>query len=66
MLFLDKPAAPEGPIEASEVKGEQMTLSWKPPKDSGGERVNNYILEKKKKGASKWSKVHEMLLNEEK
>ena len=32
-------------------------MTWKAPKDNGGERVNNYVVEKKKKGSDKWSKV---------
>lgn len=32
-------------------------MSWKAPKDDGGEKINNYIVEKRKKGAGKWGKV---------
>lgn len=48
MLCADKPGVPEGPLEASEIDGESLTLTWKPPKDDGGEKVANYIVEKRK------------------
>ncbi|KAH3877136.1 hypothetical protein DPMN_000993, partial [Dreissena polymorpha] len=57
VTVLDKPGKPEGPLEATDIRGESLTLSWKPPKDDGGERVSRYIVEKKKKGDPKWSKV---------
>ena len=53
----DRPAAPEGPLEAEDIRGEELTLVWKAPKDNGGERITNYIVEKKKKGSDKWAKV---------
>ena len=34
-----------------------MRLSWNPPKDNGGARVDKYILEKRPKGAQRWQKV---------
>ncbi|KAL8565325.1 hypothetical protein ACOMHN_029021 [Nucella lapillus] len=54
---LDKPQPPEGPIVPSEMDGESMTLSWQPPQDDGGEPVANYIVEKRKAGHPKWTKV---------
>ncbi|KAL8579176.1 hypothetical protein ACOMHN_010760 [Nucella lapillus] len=54
---LDKPQPPKGPLEADEIDGESMTLSWQPPKDDGGEPIANYIVEKRKAGSSRWTKV---------
>ncbi|XP_041366543.1 twitchin-like isoform X3 [Gigantopelta aegis] len=54
---LDKPLPPGGPITASDMDGQSMTLSWKPPADDGGEPVGNYIVEKKKEGTNRWQKV---------
>ena len=55
--MLDKPAKPEGPITATDIVGEELTLNWKPPKDDGGEKINNYIVEKRKAGSKQWQKV---------
>lgn len=57
LSIIAPPAKPEGPITAADIVGDELTLSWKPPKDDGGEKINNYIVEKRKKGASKWGKV---------
>ncbi|KAK3703484.1 hypothetical protein RRG08_024788 [Elysia crispata] len=58
---LDKPKPPTGPIEASDIDGESLTLTWNPPKDDGGEKVNNYIVEKRKAGTNRWQKVSSFL-----
>ncbi|XP_069132543.1 twitchin-like isoform X11 [Argopecten irradians] len=58
---LDKPAAPSGPLTASNINGDELTLKWNPPKDDGGEPVNNYIVEKRVDGTDKWMKVSSFL-----
>ena len=40
------PAAPEGPLEVSNVSAHQATITWRPPADDGGQRIQNYVLEK--------------------
>ncbi|KAM3173269.1 hypothetical protein ACTXT7_012839 [Hymenolepis weldensis] len=57
VVVIDVPAAPTGPLEATDVKADEITLSWKPPEDNGGEPITNYILEKRPKGAGEWQKV---------
>ena len=42
-----------------------MALQWKPPKDDGGEKVSNYILEKRPKGSDRWQKVSSYLTTPE-
>ncbi|CAH8634151.1 unnamed protein product [Dicrocoelium dendriticum] len=54
---IDVPSAPTGPLEATEVKADEITLRWKAPEDDGGEPVTNYILEKKPKNSPTWEKV---------
>lgn len=56
-MLTDKPSPPCGPITAEDFHGDSLTLNWQPPKDDGGEKITNYIVEKKKKGAGRWSKV---------
>ncbi|CAG5115701.1 unnamed protein product [Candidula unifasciata] len=57
----DKPGTPQGPLEASEIDGESLTLNWKPPADDGGENIANYIVEKRKAGTGRWQKVSSFL-----
>ena len=35
LIVLDKPAAPEGPLEASKITPDSCKLAWNPPKVSG-------------------------------
>src|SRR6218665_902440 len=55
--ILDKPSAPQGPLEATETSPNAITVQWKPPKDDGGSKIKGYVLEKKPKGAANWQKV---------
>ncbi|CDS41841.2 expressed conserved protein [Echinococcus multilocularis] len=57
VLVIDVPSAPSGPLEATDVKADEICLSWKPPEDSGGEPITNYVLEKRPKGSGEWQKV---------
>lgn len=61
MIVTDKPNAPTGPLTASDINGDELTLKWNPPKDDGGEDVNNYIVEKRVEGTNKWVKVSSFL-----
>uniref|UniRef100_A0A183BBQ3 Fibronectin type-III domain-containing protein n=1 Tax=Echinostoma caproni TaxID=27848 RepID=A0A183BBQ3_9TREM len=54
---IDVPAAPSGPLEATDVKADEITLHWKAPEDDGGEPITNYVLEKKPKNSDNWEKV---------
>ncbi|XP_021346443.1 twitchin-like isoform X8 [Mizuhopecten yessoensis] len=58
---LDKPAAPTGPLTASNINGDELTLKWNPPKDDGGEPINNYVVEKRVDGTDRWMKVSSFL-----
>ncbi|CAH8545499.1 unnamed protein product [Schistosoma haematobium] len=58
---LDVPGPPEGPLEATDVNAEEITLKWKPPLDDGGQPISNYILEKRVKGSDNWQKVSAFL-----
>lgn len=52
-LIKDRPAPPGGPLEALNLDAESCTLSWKIPKDDGGNEIANYIVEKKEVGSNK-------------
>uniref|UniRef100_A0A5K3EN24 non-specific serine/threonine protein kinase n=1 Tax=Mesocestoides corti TaxID=53468 RepID=A0A5K3EN24_MESCO len=57
VTVIDVPDMPKGPLEATDVKADEISLSWKPPEDNGGEPVTNYVLEKRPKGSGDWQKV---------
>lgn len=41
-------------MEAESITADEITLSWKPPPDDGGEPVTNYILEKRVAGSDRF------------
>uniref|UniRef100_A0A3P9M7P1 Immunoglobulin like and fibronectin type III domain containing 1, tandem duplicate 1 n=1 Tax=Oryzias latipes TaxID=8090 RepID=A0A3P9M7P1_ORYLA len=54
---LDKPTPPMGPLEIVEASSSGIEFKWKPPKDSGGCKIQNYILERQQIGRNTWKKV---------
>jgi predicted phage tail protein len=54
VIIMDKPGAPEGPLEVSDVHKEGCKLKWKKPKDDGGLPVQAYVLEKLDTATGKW------------
>ncbi|KRY50894.1 Twitchin [Trichinella britovi] len=55
---LDRPSPPVGPLEATNVDADAITLHWLPPKDDGGEEIRNYIVEKKEPNSDEWKTVN--------
>ncbi|KXJ80778.1 hypothetical protein RP20_CCG023458 [Aedes albopictus] len=53
---LDKPSKPEN-IGVESYGGEHLTLCWNAPLDDGGSQVTNYVVERKEKNSSNWTKV---------
>lgn len=56
-LLTDRPTSPIGPVVFEEVHREYMVISWKPPLDSGGVDVSNYIVEKRDTNRDMWTTV---------
>uniref|UniRef100_A0A4W5NRA0 Fibronectin type-III domain-containing protein n=1 Tax=Hucho hucho TaxID=62062 RepID=A0A4W5NRA0_9TELE len=57
LTVLGRPGVPVGPIEFKEVFAERITLTWKPPRDDGGSKVTNYVIEKREENRKSWVHV---------
>jgi titin len=53
----DKPSAPRGPLEVSDVTRSTLTLSWLPPLSDGGAAIIAYVVERREKTSPLWSRV---------
>ncbi|XP_007546996.1 immunoglobulin-like and fibronectin type III domain-containing protein 1 [Poecilia formosa] len=60
LIVLDKPTPPQGPVEIIESAVTSVEFKWKPPKDSGGCPVTNYIIERQQVGRNKWTNLGEI------
>uniref|UniRef100_A0A8C4DXS5 Immunoglobulin like and fibronectin type III domain containing 1, tandem duplicate 2 n=1 Tax=Dicentrarchus labrax TaxID=13489 RepID=A0A8C4DXS5_DICLA len=60
LIVLDKPTPPQGPVDIMESAVTSVEFKWKPPKDSGGCPVTNYIVERQQVGRNKWSNLGEI------
>ncbi|RZF42380.1 hypothetical protein LSTR_LSTR004188 [Laodelphax striatellus] len=54
VVILDKPGAPEGPLEVTDVHKEGCKLHWDKPKDDGGLPVTGYVIEKMDTATGRW------------
>lgn len=57
VVSIDKPTPPMGPLEILEASSSVIEFKWRPPKDSGGCKIGNYILERQQIGRNTWKKV---------
>ena len=63
LFFADVPGAPEKPT-VSDIDSSKMTVTWTEPSDDGGSPVTGYILERKEKTATRWTKVTKQPISE--
>ncbi|KAI5726324.1 hypothetical protein M8J76_000791 [Diaphorina citri] len=54
VVILDKPGAPEGPLDVTNVHKDGCKLQWNKPKDDGGLPINGYIVEKQDVATGRW------------
>ncbi|KAF0299363.1 Twitchin [Amphibalanus amphitrite] len=54
---VDKPTAPQGPLDISDITPENCSLSWRPPADDGGSPITNYVVEKLDVSSDIWMKA---------
>ncbi len=54
---IDKPSAPEGPLNVSDITKHTAVLSWSAPLDDGGSPIESYIIEKMDIARGEWLPV---------
>uniref|UniRef100_A0A3B4TD64 Titin n=1 Tax=Seriola dumerili TaxID=41447 RepID=A0A3B4TD64_SERDU len=54
--ILDKPGPPAA-FDISEITNETCFLAWNPPRDDGGSRVTNYIVERRATDSEIWHRL---------
>uniref|UniRef100_A0AAR2J785 Titin n=1 Tax=Pygocentrus nattereri TaxID=42514 RepID=A0AAR2J785_PYGNA len=57
IITLDKPGPPSGPVRFNDITVSSVTLSWDPPKYTGGCSVSNYIVQKRDTTTTTWENV---------
>ncbi|KAL0978795.1 hypothetical protein UPYG_G00175310 [Umbra pygmaea] len=57
LIVTDKPTPPMGPLEIIEASPNVIEIKWRPPKDDGGCKITNYILERQQIGRNTWKKL---------
>uniref|UniRef100_A0A3Q3ILL6 Immunoglobulin like and fibronectin type III domain containing 1, tandem duplicate 1 n=1 Tax=Monopterus albus TaxID=43700 RepID=A0A3Q3ILL6_MONAL len=57
LVVLDKPTPPLGPLEIVEATASAAEFKWRPPKDNGGCKISNYVLERQQVGRNTWKKI---------
>lgn len=60
---IDEPGPPGTP-EATDWDKDHIDLKWSPPINDGGSPITGYVVEKREKGAGKWTKGVEVPSNE--
>lgn len=54
---LDKPGPPVGPLKVSNVTSDNCILTWAPPTDDGGAKIEGYVIEKRESSRLVWTNV---------
>ncbi|XP_013989268.2 immunoglobulin-like and fibronectin type III domain-containing protein 1.1 isoform X4 [Salmo salar] len=57
IVVIDKPTPPMGPLEIIEASQNAIEVKWRSPKDDGGCKILNYILERQQIGRNTWKKL---------
>ena len=56
MSSTDKPGPPAA-FDITEVTNESCLLTWNPPRDDGGSKVTNYVVERRATDSEVWHKL---------
>uniref|UniRef100_A0A1I8J9R7 non-specific serine/threonine protein kinase n=1 Tax=Macrostomum lignano TaxID=282301 RepID=A0A1I8J9R7_9PLAT len=57
VIVMDKPDPPEGPLLVKDMRAESCKLEWKPPKNTGGCEITDFIVEFCDEDSRTWEKV---------
>ncbi|XP_007546994.1 immunoglobulin-like and fibronectin type III domain-containing protein 1 [Poecilia formosa] len=57
LIVLAKPTPPQSPVDVIESSSSCIEFKWRPPKDSGGCPVTNYVMERQQIGRNSWQKL---------
>lgn len=57
IVVLDRPSAPQGPVELFDVTEDSVSLKWLPPAYDGGSPITNYIIQKRETTTANWAEV---------
>ncbi|XP_072539452.1 immunoglobulin-like and fibronectin type III domain-containing protein 1 [Salminus brasiliensis] len=60
LTVLSKPSPPKEPVELIDSMFSVIEFKWNPPKDEGGSKVTNYIIERQQVGQSIWKKLSDV------
>ena len=52
----DKPGPPAA-FDITEVTNESCLLTWNPPRDDGGSKITNYVVERRATDSDMWHKL---------
>ena len=55
-LIADKPGPPED-LKARNITDNSFDVTWDEPRDNGGAKISNYIVEKRDAGKRAWNHV---------
>lgn len=54
---LDRPGPPGGPLKVSDITADNCVLTWAPPQDDGGAKIDGYVIEKRESSRLVWTNV---------
>ena len=56
-VFIDKPSPPKGPAVQQWKTDDSKELRWNAPENDGGDKISEYVVERREKGKKSWKQV---------